>query len=85
MHVQREYTLTVAVIAIMSKKAQRKKKSKNSSGDEKKKDKSKNSSGDEKKKEKKKDKAMSNTYSFFSQIVLDDELEAEHAGSGINW
>ncbi len=72
MHVQREYTLTVAVIAIMSKKAQRKKKSKNSSGDE-------------KKKEKKKDKAMSNTYSFFSQIVLDDELEAEHAGSGINW
>jgi hypothetical protein len=66
-------------------KGSKKDKSKNSSGDEKKKDKSKNSSGDEKKKEKKKDKAMSNTYSFFSQIVLDDELEAEHAGSGINW
>jgi hypothetical protein len=39
----------------------------------------------EKRKEKKKDKAMSNTYSFFAQTVLDDELETEHVGSGINW
>jgi hypothetical protein len=57
-----------------------------------KKDKSEKSSGDEKKKErdklndessskKKKEKVVRKNYSFFTQ----DELEGEHAGSGINW